>query len=302
MPTILPNFQLFGDLNPCEGDIVSFINQNFEKIDFTKAYSVERVATLPGTAVTGDKVLLITNNNLYYWTDSWQEVISRSGMAAYDETNSVYIFFDGANWNEVGGNVTGDNVGSGSEVFKQKTGNNLELRTLVEGSNITLTQTADEIEISSLNVPADGSVTTAKIADDAVTTAKIADDAVTGAKLGVGAGNITESGSDTNGRYIKFEDGTMLQWGEVETTESINVARGSLFIRYGSTITFPEEFNSVPEFFVNYKSNSGSVDDRLFWATGATPTTTTCPTCLWSPTSVGSATHVISWNAVGRWK
>ena len=149
MPTILPNFQLFGDLNPCEGDIVSFINQNFEKIDFTKAYSVERVATLPGTAVTGDKVLLITNNNLYYWTDSWQEVISRSGMAAYDETNSVYIFFDGANWNEVGGNVTGDNVGSGSEVFKQKTGNNLELRTLVEGSNITLTQTADEIEISS---------------------------------------------------------------------------------------------------------------------------------------------------------
>jgi len=138
--------------------------------------------------------------------------------------------------------------------------------------------------------------------NDWVTTIRILNGAVTGPKLGIGAGNITESGSDTNGRYIKFEDGTMLQWGEVETTQGVNISRGSLFIRYGSTITFPEEFNSVPEVFVNYKSNSGSIDDREFWATGATPTTTTCPTCLWSPTSVGSATHVISWNAIGRWK
>ena len=120
--------------------------------------------------------------------------------------------------------------------------------------------------------------------------------------LGVVNGGGIISGSNSNGSWIKFPDGTMKQWGEVETTQAISVARGSLFFRYGSTITFPEEFNSAPEVFVNYKSNSGSIDDREFWATGATPTTTTCPTCLWSPVTVGSATHVVSWNAVGRWK
>ena len=120
--------------------------------------------------------------------------------------------------------------------------------------------------------------------------------------LGASEGGIAEEVTNANGTAVKFENGLMICFGEVETTQAITVARGSLFIRYGSTITFPEEFNSAPEVFVNYRSNSGSIDDREFWATGATPTTTTCPTCLWSPTSVGSATHVVSWNAVGRWK
>jgi hypothetical protein len=97
----LPNFNLNGDLEPCQENVINFINENFEIIDFTKSYSVQRVSDLPLTATTGDKVILDSNNNVYYWTDSWQEVTSKSGMVAYDETNSELIFFDGTAWNGI---------------------------------------------------------------------------------------------------------------------------------------------------------------------------------------------------------
>lgn len=43
---------------------------------------------------------------------------------------------------------TATNVGGGGEVFKQKTGVDLEFRTLVPGANISITQDTDTIEIS----------------------------------------------------------------------------------------------------------------------------------------------------------
>lgn len=43
---------------------------------------------------------------------------------------------------------TASNVGSGSALFKQKSGVDLQFRTLTQGSGVTLNQTADEVEIS----------------------------------------------------------------------------------------------------------------------------------------------------------
>ena len=80
---------------------------------------------------------------------------------------------------------------------------------------------------------ADDAITTAKIDDDAVTTAKIDDDAVTTAKIAAAAkvgtvtesggsptGAIMESGSNADGRFIKFADGTMICSHRIESTAS----------------------------------------------------------------------------------
>ena len=48
-----------------------------------------------------------------------------------------------------GGEVnTASNVGAGEDIFKQKVGVDLEFKTIVAGANITLTPSADEVEIS----------------------------------------------------------------------------------------------------------------------------------------------------------
>src|SRR5690606_22689867 len=46
------------------------------------------------------------------------------------------------------GDITASNVGSGEEVFKQKSGNDLEFKTLKAGGDIVLTPSNDEIEIA----------------------------------------------------------------------------------------------------------------------------------------------------------
>jgi len=50
---------------------------------------------------------------------------------------------------------TMSNVGSGEGVFKNKTGINFNMKTLVEGDNITLTSTSDEITINALGAGGD---------------------------------------------------------------------------------------------------------------------------------------------------
>lgn len=67
-------------------------------------------------------------------------------LAGYDGTDNVRIAPSNLGTGEAN---TGSNVGLGSEVFKQKTGVDLEFRTLFAGTNITLTQNANDITIAS---------------------------------------------------------------------------------------------------------------------------------------------------------
>jgi hypothetical protein len=55
-------------------------------------------------------------------------------------------------WNITNFNSIGVNLGAGSQVFKQKTGNELEYRSLTEGTGISLTTNADDIEIKANGV------------------------------------------------------------------------------------------------------------------------------------------------------
>ena len=111
--------------------------------------------------------------------------------------------------------------------------------------------------------------------------------------------HIKESGSNTNGRYIKFDDGTMIcTYNATVTDQAITDAWGSMFI--GSrTWTYPASFISAP-----------SVNASIFrWGSGAS-----FGSC-WSNSVVSANVRVydiasratgtstiLGFMAIGRWK
>jgi len=121
-------------------------------------------------------------------------------------------------------------------------------------------------------------------------------------QLGASEGGIIEEGSNANGSWTKWADGRMECQGSITGEYDVSVTRGSMFIRYGPTITYPQTFITPPVVHSSYESTNGSTDDRDYFTTAATPNTTQCSTCIWSPVSKGSSVHVINWTATGRWK
>jgi hypothetical protein len=114
----------------------------------------------------------------------------------------------------------------------------------------------------------------------------------------IGAG-IIESGSNADGSYIKYSDGTMECWNEGSVTDwAINNAYVSLYQGIRS-FSFPQEFYSDPV------ANAG----RAKWGTGASwvvdtySSTTTVTIRAMDVLSRATGTAVeYSWRAIGRWK
>lgn len=111
--------------------------------------------------------------------------------------------------------------------------------------------------------------------------------------------NVIQSGSNENGNWVKYSDGTMICWNHIEVTDqAIDTAYGSLYL--GSrTISFPVAFNSTP-----------SVHCSLFhWGTsaswGCVASATTTAASIRGLDNFSRATGTIceiSWQAIGRWK
>ena len=107
-----------------------------------------------------------------------------------------------------------------------------------------------------------------------------------------------EKGTNANGTYVKFADGTMVCYGRV-TLNSLNMqsAWGSLFISAKLPTTFPATFFSAPvvsvtmenltgdgAIWMNESSDVGSFNGRFVRGAALTFTGT------------------MGWMAVGRWK
>ena len=109
-------------------------------------------------------------------------------------------------------------------------------------------------------------------------------------------------GSNANGFYQKFDDGTLVQWNYLEVSDqAINNAYGSSGLYWGyRNITYP-----IP-FIGNYPSVTCS---QFKWGTGVswgevgTVTLTTAQLVGIDISSRATGTNVkISWLAIGRWK
>ena len=114
----------------------------------------------------------------------------------------------------------------------------------------------------------------------------------------IGAESATIIGSTASGKYIKFDDGTMICYNRlVVNSLAITAGWGSWFISALLSYTFPATFLDNPVVSVNVESTTG---DIAVWAHQATT-----PTGFNGRFTRGAAAtfnSVVSWQAVGRWK
>lgn len=107
---------------------------------------------------------------------------------------------------------------------------------------------------------------------------------------------ITDSGSNTNGNYIKFQDGTLIQWGR-KNLPSVSFTQLTTGICYSAaqSITYPTAFIANPSSSVMSRTRN------LSWIINVSSSTTALGFYVVNSNS-GSTDADIEWMAVGRWQ
>ena len=112
---------------------------------------------------------------------------------------------------------------------------------------------------------------------------------------GVPTGSILEKGSNVNGEYVKYADGTMICWIDNAGSVDATSATGSIFrTAADATWTFPATFSVAPV------TSGQAASTSVSWLMLAAPTTTSVGFRQCS--SITSAAAVITrLLAIGRW-
>ena len=119
------------------------------------------------------------------------------------------------------------------------------------------------------------------------------------------AKHIAESGSNANGRYIKFDDGTMIQWGEKNFTQSVKYAWGALYVASGEpcTVDFPLTFIETPIIIASPRTTgNASAFFGNYNAIRVYQSSVQYLVQAFRPTESDSVDFVVHWVAIGRWK
>lgn len=115
---------------------------------------------------------------------------------------------------------------------------------------------------------------------------------------------IIESGSNTNGEYIKYADGTMICTSARRFENvAVTTAWGSLYDSPSLELgNMPEVFVSIPKVFITSHNITGQTSRACFieWITGTT-TSSWGSTAVARPTS-GNSDLAFSLLAIGKWK
>ena len=114
----------------------------------------------------------------------------------------------------------------------------------------------------------------------------------------VGAINsVVGNGTNNNGSWIKFADGTMICYGSFELVLNNFVAWGSLYSQdYENPHNFPQTFASINTCLVENSGNAAAFISRVAYNTnGITKLSPVRPT-------TSTATYTFSYIAIGKWK
>lgn len=111
---------------------------------------------------------------------------------------------------------------------------------------------------------------------------------------------IVESGSNTNGNWIKYIDGTMICYNTISLNNiAVNTANGSMYISSTQTLgSFPQTFTSTPKVTITPHAEAfGWVAQQDQASTTSVGRITMCRS-----TSSSSSSYEIDYIAIGRWK
>ncbi|MBY5942301.1 hypothetical protein KUW00_15585 [Halomonas sp. DP5N14-9] len=119
---------------------------------------------------------------------------------------------------------------------------------------------------------------------------------------GVPSGGLFEYGSNSNGEYLKFADGTLICFVEVDglgTTTAVPGSNGSLFHSADQTWTFPAAFVEKPVMDVTGIRHSD--DSIIVWGVGRTTTGSTTKLRGVASQSSAAIGYYLHATAKGRW-
>lgn len=114
--------------------------------------------------------------------------------------------------------------------------------------------------------------------------------------------NAFESGSNANGNYIKFNDGTLIQWGKVNKSVTLsNLSQGTQwYYEDGYKINLPVSFIDN-NFFANVSNYyNGNITLNIYSITGRSASSFEFN--LSCSVAVTNANAEFGWFAIGRWK
>lgn len=115
-------------------------------------------------------------------------------------------------------------------------------------------------------------------------------------------GGIIDQGSNSNGSYTRYADGTQICWQRVSGSIAVATAAGNVFRSAHLTWTYPAAFVGEPVVNCNMFNNNVSGDADNWSGNAHTATTTAAQVNCFSATTKALATRYIMASAMGRWK
>lgn len=114
---------------------------------------------------------------------------------------------------------------------------------------------------------------------------------------------IIERGSNANGEYVKFADGTQVCYRNYSVSMSIEASVGNLFYNSGGiAATYPASFVSLPSILVS-TADADETTRTYFCGLGSGGSVTRTPAIyVLRPVSTPDVTVNIMYLAIGRWK
>lgn len=113
---------------------------------------------------------------------------------------------------------------------------------------------------------------------------------------------IVESGSNEKGNWIKFVDGTMITYQEIEVEMACNTAWGNLFVgNYATAINFPQTFKELPKVLIDLKLKIGACV-KVEWEPPVITTSSYKNVGIGRGKSSNAVRFTITLYAIGKWK